>query len=206
MARSAEHQARIDQINLWVDEYKAGDVGAGDSLIRQFEPFLAKQCNRWGRIYKGVHPWEHQMQEAQVIFYNLLNEYTVGGPAYFNVFIERKLPLRLRYFFIKEIKRRTRDLSHSDDMMLDDGLIGHADDDIEGLIVGLDDNDRLKDVYEALGNPDILTDRERDMIIRHILHSESHTSIAASYGLSRSRVSRIITNALDKLKGEIRWR
>jgi RNA polymerase sigma factor (sigma-70 family) len=203
--RSAEHQRRIDQINQWVNEYKAGDVEAGNKLIKQFEPFLAKQCNRWGRIYKGVHPWEHQMQEAQVIFFNLLNEYTVGGPAYFNVFIERKLPLRLRYFFIKEIKRRTKDLSHSDDMMLEEGLLGHSDD-MEELITDLDNDDRLKDIYEALRNPDVLTDRERDMVIRHVIHNESHTSIAASYGLSRSRVSRIITNAIDKLRGEVRWR
>lgn len=202
--RSAEHQRNIDQINQWVQDYKNGDVEAGDKLIKQFEPFLKKQCNRWSEIYKGVHPWDHIMHEANIIFFNLLNEFTIGGPAYFNVFIERKLPLRLRYFFIKEIKRRQRDLSHSDEQLLDEGLV-KSHDDIEDLVLNMDKNDKLKDIFKAL-NSDVITSRERDMVIRHILKGESHTSIAAMYNLSRSRVSRIIMGAIEKLQGEVKFR
>lgn len=205
MARSAEHQKRIDQINLWVQAFKDGDEDAGGYLIEQFTPFLKKQCKRWGDIYKGVHPWEHQFQEAQVIFYTLLGEYTVGGPAYFNVFIERKLPLRLRYFYIKEIKRRTRDLSHSDEQLAEGGLIGSSDD-IGVLLLDLDNQKRLESIYLALANPDILTERERDMVTRNILKEESHESIATSYGISRSRVSRIVKRAIEALQLEVRYR
>jgi hypothetical protein len=202
--RSVEHQQRIDQINEWVRRYKDGDMESGNSVIRQFQPFLTKQSNRWNQIYKGVHPWEHIEHEAKVIFYNLLNEYTIGGTAYFNVFIERKLPLRLRYFFIKEIKRRQRDLSHSDEQMLDDGLVGSCND-IDDLIDDMHRRERLDSVYWALGDPDVLTDRERDMVIRNLLHSESHESIAAGYGISRSRVSRIIKQAIERLQGEVKY-
>lgn len=200
MARSEEHQHRIDQINEWVEQYKnGGDMDACTSVIKQFQPFIIKQSNRWNQIYKGVHPWDHVYHEANVIFLDLLNEYTIGGTAYFNVFIERKLPLRLRYFFIKEIKRRQRDLSHSDEQMLDDGLIG-AHDNIEDLVDDMYNRQRLDSIYKAMNDPDILTDRERDMIERNLLKRESHESIAASYGISRSRVSRIVKQAIERLQ------
>jgi RNA polymerase sigma factor (sigma-70 family) len=205
MTRTAEHQARIDQINIWVQEYKDGDVEAANKLIEQFKPFLAKQSNRWDKIYSGVHPWDHIMQEAMTIFFKLLGEYTIGGPAYFNVFIERKLPLRLRYFFIKEIKRRGRELSHSDEQMRDDNLIGSVDN-IGDLVIAMGQNDRLKEIWDTLGRDDVLTDRERDMVIQNIIHEVSHEKIAAAYGISRSRVSRIIKKAIERLQEEVRYR
>lgn len=200
-----EHQRKIDQINEWVRRYKEeGDMEAGEALIAQFQPFILKQCNKYHRIYAGVHPWEHVVHEANTIFYMLLNEYTIGGDAYFNVFIQRKLPLRLRYFFIQEIKRRQRDLSHSEDQFIDYGLIGSRDD-TEHLLDGIDQNEKLKEVLEVL-NSDAITDRERDMIIRNIIKGESHESIATSYGISRSRVSRIIKGAIEKIQGKVRYR
>jgi RNA polymerase sigma factor (sigma-70 family) len=201
MARTEVQQAKIDRINELVRRYK--EEGCEDSiglLLVTFDPFLKKQCNKWSQVYKGVHPWDHIVTEAQLMFYELTNEYTIGGEAYFNVFIMKKLPFRLRYFFIKEIKRRQRDLSHSEEQFLEGDLIG-AMDDMAGIADDMEQSERLVRLWNILGS-ELVTPRERDIIIRNVLHQESQESIAQGYGISRSRVSRIIKSALDRMREE----
>lgn len=197
----SEHQQKIDQINEWVRQYKEdGNNEAGERLLEQFHPLLIKLCNKLNKMYNGVHPWEHIIHEAQVMFIDLLNEYTIGGNAYFNVYIVRKLGFRLRYFFIKEIKRRTKYLSHSEEQFLDQGLMG-SHDHIAEVAVSMEDQEQLDMIYDALDDDLLLNSRERDMVIRNVVRGESHESIAKEYNISRSRVSRIIKGALEKIRG-----
>jgi len=200
-------QEQIDLVNRLVEEYKIqGNQESLVELMGEFDKYLKKQASRFCNYYKGVHSWETAVQEARVIFYNLVKEFTIGGDAYFTVYIQRKLPLRLRYFFIKEIKRRSRDLSYSDEQFKEKGLLGEAPDEMNDVLEDIDNQKRLNEIYEALDNPDVLTDRERDMVIRNLIHQESHESIAREYGISRSRVSRIIKSAIEKLQYEVKWR
>lgn len=200
-------QEQIDLVNRLVEEYKVrGNQESLVQLIEEFDKFLKKQASRFCNYYKGVYPWDVAVQEARVIFYDLVEEFTIGGDAYFTVYIQRKLPLRLRYFFIKEIKRRSRDLSHSDEQFKEKGLLGEAPDEINDVLENIDNQKRLNEIYEALDNPDVLTDRERDMVIRNIIHQESHESIAREYGISRSRVSRIIKASIGKIQSEVKYR
>lgn len=193
-------QQRIDQINTWVADFKENDnMESAEFLVKQFEPFLLSTSNKLNKMYSGVHAWEHIVQEARVIFYDLLGEYTIGGVAYFNVYIQRKLPLRLRYFFIKEIKRRSKDLSHSEDQM----TIEHLIEDYDNVDIAIDDmvvKQMLGDAYFALDQENVVSSREKDMILRNLMGGESHESIADDYKLSRSRVSRIIKNGLRKIR------
>ena len=199
---NAEQQAKIDQINEWVRQYKEdSNMEAGDLLVKQFEPFLIKQGGKLNRMYPTVHLWSDIMHEANVMFCQLLTEYTIGGEAYFNVFIMRKLPLRLRYFFIKEIKRRSRWLSHSEEQFIDNNLIGVSNN-IDSLLDDWSDREDLQEIFDVFKS-DILNDREIDMIIRNKMYNESHETIAEAYGISRSRVSRIVSNAIDKVRFEI---
>lgn len=205
MTRSKEHQEKIDMINGWVQDFFDGDETAGDKLIDQFEPFLNKSCNRFMKYYQGVFEWDTAIQEARIIFYELLREYTIGGTAYFNVYIQKKLPLRLRYCFVKEIKRRTRDLSHSDEQFAQNGLLGADErEDYDDLLESEENRFLLQQAMKAIEISD-LTDRERDMFLSH-MNGESHTSIASRYSISRSRVSRIIKNTVEKIQERIDYK
>ena len=193
-------QRKIDEINELVAGYKEGHVQNAQTLLEIFRPFLLKQCNKYNQLYPGVHNWSNVEQEAMIIFRDLLDEYTVGGRAYFNVFVMRKLPFRLRYFFIKEIKHRGKNLCHEEDQMLMHNLISE-DNEIEDFINDIEDKENVRIIVELIES-DLLNDRERDMVKQNIIGMKSHEKIAQGYGISRSRVSKIIGNSIKKIKKE----
>lgn len=197
-----ENRGTIDQINEWVRQYKEEDnKEALTHLLEQFSPFLKKQCRRFCKLFPGVHPYSHVIHEARIIFMDLLDEYTIGGPAYFNVFIQRKLPFRLRYFFTKEIRRRSRDLSHDEEQFTKYDLIG-VKDDTQEVVEDMDRQEKMDFIMNLMYEGDLLTEREVDMVTRSIVLGQRHEDIAALYGISRSRVTRIVNGALKKLREE----
>lgn len=196
-----EKQRKIDEINELVAGYKNGRTENAQTLLHIFKPFLLKQCNKYNQLYPGVHSWINIEQEAMIIFYNLLNEYTIGGIAYFNVFIIKKLPFRLRYFFIKEIKHRGKNLCHEEDQMLMHNLVSE-DCGINKMIENLEDSENIKMII-GLIESDLLNNRERDMLLKNVLEGMSHEKIAQDYEISRSRVSKIIGNSLKKIRKEL---
>lgn len=196
-----DKQKKIDKINELVAGYKDGEDGNAQILLSIFKPFLLKQCNKYNQFYPGVHQWTNIEQEAMIIFYDLLNEYTIGGVAYFNVFIVKKLPFRLRYFFIKEIKHRGKNLCHDDDQMLMHNLVSD-DCEIDQMMENFEDSENAKMIKDLIDS-DLLNDRERDMLLKNIIQGMSHENIALGYGISRSRVSKIIGNSLKKIRKEL---
>lgn len=139
-----------------------------------------------------------------IIFYNLVKEYTIGGSAYFTVYIQRKLPLRLRYFFTKEIKRRDKMLCHSNEQFAEKNLLGSDDGIMDIVVENVLSEDRM-DTLGTLFTLDILTEREKDMINKKFILEHSYTSIAKEYGISRSRVSKVIGNAIEKIQENVRY-
>jgi len=196
---------KIDQINEWVRLYKEeGDEDARVSVLNQFRPFVLKMSNKFNKMYPGVHPMDAIIHEAQIIFCALLDEYIIGGRAHFNVLIERKLPFRLRYFFIKEIKRRQRFLSHSDEQLqyLESPalVVGDRTDEV---IKSMDDRQDYEDILLVISDRRIVTEREADILTMHLIQGKSHGEIADQYGISRSRVSRIIKRTIGKIRHEL---
>lgn len=197
-----DKEKKIDRVNELVEEYKnKGVVENKTLLVEIFRPFLITQCNKYVKIYQGIHKLEYAIHEAMVIFGELLDEYTIGGVAYFNVFITRKLPFRLRYFFIKEIKYRGKNLSSSDEVM-QSSCIEPSIDPIEDMMENLEESENMKMIISLIQS-DLLNDRERDMLLKSILQGMSHEKIAESYGVSRSRVSKLIGSSLEKIRKEI---
>lgn len=198
-------QEQINHINNLVERYLVyEDEEALADLLEEFDAFLSKQATSLFKYYQGVHQWEHVKQEAMIIFYNLVKEYTIGGNAYFTVYIQRKLPLRLRYFFTKEIKRRDKMLSHSDEQFAEKNLLGSGDDIMDMVVDSVMYEDRM-DMIDTLFTLDILTEREKDMIHKKFILEHSYTSIAKEYGISRSRVSKVIGNAIEKIQENVRY-
>lgn len=198
-------QEQIDHINNLVEQYLVHeDEEALADLLEEFDAFLSKQATSLFKYYQGVHQWEHVKQEAMIIFYNLVKEYTIGGSAYFTVYIQRKLPLRLRYFFTKEIKRRDKMLCHSNEQFAEKNLLGTGDDIID-MVVDSVMNEARMDIIGTLFALDILTEREKDMIHKKFILEHSYTSIAKEYGISRSRVSKVIGNAIEKIQENVRY-
>lgn len=194
-----DKQKKIDKINELVAGYKDGEDGNAQILLSIFKPFLLKQCNKYNQFYPGVHQWTNIEQEAMIIFYDLLNEYTIGGVAYFNVFIVKKLPFRLRYFFIKEIKHRTKNLCHEEEQFSQYDI---ADIDIlDNMLTDMEDKEHLSMIKELIES-DLLNDREREMLMLN-MNGKSHEEIAKGYGISRSRVTKIVGNVIKKIKKEI---
>jgi len=183
------NREQIDKINNLVYDFKVnGNMESAEKLLMEFDSYLKKQTHRLFSYYQGVYPWDHAFHEAQLIFYQLLMEYTIGGDAYFTVYIQRKLPPRLRYFFAKEIKRRTRNLSHSDEQLLEKRLVGDTEDVIQEIEDDIVNSEKLQEILEVIHDGKTLTDRERDMLLSSIVNQESHQSISERYGISRSRV------------------
>lgn len=224
MSRTPEHQKEIDDINEHVRLYlEEGQEDSLEWLILQFEPFLKSQTTRYCRQYAGVFSWEQAMQEARIIFMDLVNEFTIGGTAYFNVYMQKKLPRRLWYQFSKEIKRRSRTLSHSDEQMANlhtyDGIYLVKEDrqrlietedlrlteqDFEDhLIEDMETAAKLEAINQCLFDEALLTEREREMFIRSVINKEEQASIAEDWGIKRSRVSRIVAIAIDKIKDHL---
>ena len=195
-----EQQEKIDLINKLVEDYKLrGDMKAGEQVIAMFKPFLLKNCQKYDKLFPNVHEWASIEQEAMVIFHQLMDEYTIGGTAYFNVFIMKKLPFRLRYFFIKEIKHRTKNLCHGEDQFAQYNLQDY--DTIDCMFDEAEDRENLMMIKELIKS-DLLNDREREMLMLN-MNGKSHDEIAKQYNISRSRVTKIIGNILKKIKKEI---
>jgi len=200
-------QEQIDKINDLVYDFKVnGNMESAEKLLMEFDSYLKKQTHKLFSYYQGVYPWDHAFHEAQLIFYQLLTEYTIGGDAYFTVYIQRKLPLRLRYFFAKEIKRRTRNLSHSDEQFIKKRLIKDTEDVIQKIEDDIVNSEKLQEILDVINDGKTLTDRERDMLLSSIVNQESHQSISERYGISRSRVSRIIKASIEKIQSEVKYR
>lgn len=207
VARAAsEKQQKIDMINGWVRSYKEdGDREARVSLLAQFHPFVLQQSKKFDGLYSGVHPWEHVVHECQIIFSDLLDEFTIGGTAYFNVYIMRKLPFRLRYFFVKEIRRRQKYLSHSDEqfMVMDEGAMPSVADHADDVVRDVDKGDDLLRVMEVINDGFTITAREKSILLTHLFEKKSHEQIATIHGVSRSRISTIIKNTILKIRKEL---
>lgn len=198
-------QKQINKINRLVKEFKDNDnMESAEQLLIEFDAYLKKQTHRLRTYYKGVHSWEHALHEAQTIFYELLTEYKIGGNAYFTVYIQRKLPLRFRYFFVKEIKRRTRELSHSDEQFKEKRIMGDTGDIMQDVIDNIDDKGKLRDILDVINDGITLTDREKDMLLSSIINQESHEQISQRHGISRSRTSRIIKKAIEKVQKQVK--
>ena len=196
-----EHQEKIDLINSLVKNYKLeGDLEAGEKVILMFKPFLLKNCEKYNKLFPNVHPWTSIEQESMIIFHQLMNEYTIGGTAYFNVFIMKKLPFRLRYFFIKEIKHRMKNLCHGEEQFAQYNLQDNTMP-CEVMIDNMEDEEHLEMIH-GLINSDLLNDREREMLMLN-MDGMNHDKIADKYGISRSRVTKIIGNVLKKIRKEI---
>ena len=200
-------QEQINKVNDLVYDFKVnGNIESAEKLLMEFDSYLKKQTHRLFSYYQGVHSWDHALHEAQLIFYQLLTEYTIGGDAYFTVYIQRKLPLRLRYFFVKEIKRRTRDLSHNDEQFIEKRLIGDTGDIIQDIDDDIANSEKLQEILDVINDGETLTDREKDMLMSSIVNQESHQAISDRYGISRSRVSRIIKASIEKIQSEVKYR
>lgn len=200
-------QEQINKVNDLVYDFKVnGNVESAEKLLVEFDSYLKKQTHRLFSYYQGVHSWDHALHEARLIFHQLLTEYTIGGDAYFTVYIQRKLPLRLRYFFVKEIKRRTRDLSHNDEQFIEKRLIGDTGDIIQDIDDDIANSEKLQEILDVINDGETLTDREKDMLMSSIVNQESHQAISDRYGISRSRVSRIIKASIEKIQSEVKYR
>ena len=197
-------QEQIDHINYLVEQYKIyGDGEACEELLQIFRPFILKHCKILNKLYSGVFTWPDIEHQANLIFYDLVNEYEIGGNAYFNVLIQRKFHFRLRYVFVKEIKHRTKNLCHNDEQFLQYNIVD--DNSTETQIMDNlynQDKERLKIVAELLEG-DLLTDREKHMLQLNIFDQMGHEEIGKIYGISRSRTTKIIRNSLNKLQREI---
>lgn len=194
-------QDKIDLINKLVEDYKVnGNVKSGEEVIKMFKPFLLKMCEKYNKLFPNVHEWATIEQEAMVIFYQLMNEYTIGGVAYFNVFIMKKLPFRLRYFFIKEIKHRTKNLCHEESQLLQYNKAEEVDI-LDDMLTDMEDREHIRMIKELIQS-DLLSDRDRDMLLMNI-NGISHEKIAEKYGISRSRVTKILGGIIKKIRKEI---
>ena len=195
---------QINHINELVRQFKEENNGqACAELLQIFRPFILKHCKILNKLYSGVFTWADIEHQANLIFYDLLNEYEIGGPAYFNVLIQRKFHFRLRYVFVKEIKHRTRNLCHSGEQLLQYNLID--DNNTETQVMNTlynKDRERLKIIAELMES-DLLTERECHMIKLNIFEGKDHKEIGETYGISRSRTTKVIRNALNKLQKEI---
>lgn len=201
--RNQSSQARIDRINELVRRYKQeGDEDARIQLLEEFHPFLLKHSRRLYSMYYDIHPWDDVIHEAQVIFCKLLDEFIIDGDAYFNVYMERKLPLRLRYFFIQEIGHRKRNFLWDDDKIKEHSQFSTTDY-TDSLINRLNAYQQFIEIMHIMKNSDKINDREIDMLMKHIVHGKTHQEIAAEYNVSRSRVSHIIRRTITKIRKEL---
>ena len=151
---------------------------------------------------------------------DLVNEYTIGGTAYFNVYIQRKLPRRLWYKFSKEIKRRGKTISHTPDQMQElhtyDGVfLDVADrqrmieteqlrmtepDFQHSFIANEEEKGKLQAIYDYMFDSSFLNDEEREFLIRHICNKETMIQISLEYDITTSAVSKIINGGIKKIQ------
>src|SRR5690606_20893221 len=127
--------------------------------------------------------------------------FVIGGDAYFNVYMERKLPLRLRYFFIQEIEHRKRNFVWDGDKIKEHpqfSTVDYAD----SLIDRLDTHKQFAEIMRTMKDSDKINDREIDMLMKYIVHGKTHQEIATEYNISRSRVSHIIRRVITKIREE----
>ena len=104
------------------------------------------------------------------------------------------------------IRRRTRDLSHSDEQFVEKRLIEDTEDAIQEIEDDIVNSEKLREIMEVINDGKTLTDRERDMLLSSIINQESHQEISERYGISRSRVSRIIKASIEKIQSEVKYR
>ena len=216
----AEREAEIEAVNQHVERYKDGDKEAMSWLIEQFMGFLKSQTRRYCKKYPGVFSWEEGLHEAKSIFYDLCEEYTIGGVAYFTVYIQRKLPRRLWYRFSREITRRRKWRSQSPEQLAGlgsyDGVFINPEDRMRAIDCDdlpmtsrslADDVENkcireqyLSQAFDALWDPDILEDDAREAFSRVVMNLEPIKDVARDLGLRQVEVAKLIEQSTKTLR------
>ena len=190
----------INTINELVAAYKQQrNPQIMAELLKQFMPLIFKYSKIYAKQYVGVHEWQHVVHEAQVMFCELVDEYIIGGSAYFTVFVERKLPFKLRYFFVKEIRRRTVYLSHSWEQIESMNLPSNNGSIFDGVIA----KEQAQAIWAIMQDRSVINKREFDILFRCFWNQASHQKIADMYNISRPRITQIVRVALQKIKKKL---
>jgi len=226
MRLSSGQNAKIDHINELVDRVQQlNDNSAMDSLLKLFHPLILKLCNTWARYFDdeshNLKPMDQLITDTQYwMWYYTKYKYIVNGPATYNNFIRKHLTQRIRFMFEQELKYRKNiimpdpdknDISGSNRETFDDVIYNYSSmvvhDSIDDKLIEKEMEDYIKSVanniISLVNNKQLFNSRELDIFNECIYNSKTHTDMARELGISRTRVSQMISKIKAKIRTNI---
>lgn len=195
----------INQINTWVALAQEGDVPAMERLLSTFESLIKSTAKKYYDNNRHLITWDEILRFCESSFVELtIQSYTIGGQAYYNVYVKRMLNFRTLYYIEQIIRHRSRNVILTDDQpSIDAYLPNHQNDDIDKIV----EYEARKDVLKrCMGRMYALfSGRDCAIFNDYFFNGEdSYQKLSIKYGLSEPRISGIINTIKTDLRENIK--
>lgn len=215
---------KIDRINDLVEIVQHGNAGESNEnleiLLSMFHPMILKLCSKWSKYFNdeshNIIPWNILISDAQYWFiYYTRDKYTIDGQATYNKFIQDHMDQRIRYLYEMEIRYRNKhifpdpdkNLGNDDMDMLDKVIYNYSDKfderDMTDDIIDREEREAITKLahtmMEYINNRRYFSDRESFIFHQCLIEGRTHQDISEEMGISRARVSQIMTRIRNKM-------
>lgn len=190
----------IQRINQLVTQAQQGDTEAMEALLVTFNDLILFISNKYFVNNKDLVTFDDVHSFVQSMFTQLtLVDYTIGGRAYYNVFVRRMLNMRTLDFIERLIRYKKRHRPIIEECIMDelnDPCAETQDDTINRL--------HAQDVCQVVSVFISQTYSERDvnMFYDFSLECMSYSELSVKYGLSVCRVSSIVGRIRSEVKAK----
>ena len=192
-------KALIAEINRRVALSQDGDNESMEWLLRQFEALIVSVTKKFYIGHANLISWEELYVWSRSEFTKLtLHDYTIGGPAYYNVFVKRMLSIRALDKIERLMRDQNRNVLVGDPSVLD-ALSPCVDDNTDAIIARLDAKSLVDTMLDHILNN--YTKFDYDIFHAYFfLPEQNYKTISAMFGISETRV----VNRISTIKKDLR--
>lgn len=180
----------IQKINSLVEQAQQGDNDAMEELLVMFESLILFITNKFFVNNKDIVTFDDVHTFVRSMFVQLtLVDYTIGGRAYYNVFVRRMLSMRTLDFIERLIRYKKKHRPIIEEC-IEDEINDPCAETLDDIINRLHAQDLCKVIASFIDQT--YPERDTQMFYDFSAFNMSYGDLSAKYGLSVCRVSSIV--------------
>jgi len=178
------------EIKKLVELSRKGDVKAKEELLRRLHPLVIASIRRY---YNKVQEYDDLIQDGYEIILKCLQDYDAKKDVHFLGYVKTML----RYCYLN--KHRQKQLLSLNEPVMGGEIGDFIPDDRDEIGQIIEYEDRMN-LYKGLN---LLTDKQKQIIIDFYVHKLSISQIAEKMDISYRTVVNIKSSAIKKLKSSM---
>lgn len=171
---------------------KEGNKVAIEKVHEQYQPLIKQLANKYAKGTK-LFDFEDLVQVGNIGLIKALEGYD-PAKSRFMTYAWYGVSNHLKEYVRKDTKVRAKSLEKDED----DNPLEVEDQQVESPSSRSEKGEQLAGLKKAIES---LSDREKEVIQRHVMGGETLSSLGDEWGVSKVRVQQIGTKALEKLRG-----